>query len=78
MQHPFMPDISEKKLEELQESVNDLTGKLQFAYRMSNAPMIHQLNMVLDGYKAEIAKRLDELYKRQNLNQTIKISKEQK
>lgn len=76
MQHPFMPDISGKSLDELQASIQDLTGKLNYAYRVNNPNLIAQLQMVIEGYKAESNKRLDEIYKKQNMDNRINISKE--
>lgn len=76
MIHPFLPDLSKSSLEELQEKVNTLTKNLTFAYRTGNSSLIGQLNMVLDGYRTEIAKRLDDLYKKQNLGKQVNINKD--
>ena len=76
MIHPFLPDLSTSSLEELQEKVNALTKNLTFAYRTGNSAMIGQLNMILEGYKTEIAKRLDDLYKKQNMGSQVNIKKE--
>lgn len=75
MQHPFMPDISEKTIDELQKSIQDLTSKLTFAHRNGQQFMINQINMVLEGYNIEYAKRMDELYKKQNIQNNIQINK---
>jgi hypothetical protein len=75
MEHPFMPDISNKTVDELQASMSDLTQKLTFAHRMGQSFMINQINMVLEGYKTEYAKRMDELYKKQNIQNNIQITK---
>ena len=75
MQHPFMPDISEKSIDELQKSIQDLTSKLTFAHRNGQQFMINQINMVLEGYNIEYAKRMDELYKKQNIQNNIQINK---
>jgi hypothetical protein len=37
--------------------------------------MINQISMVLDGYNKEYAKRMDELYKKQNIQNNIQIDK---
>lgn len=65
MTHPFIHDLSDKSLEELQEAISSLTSKLTFAYRMGNQPMIHQLLMAIDSYKVEYGKKMDELMKKQ-------------
>ena len=75
MEHPFMPDISDKTVDELQTSMNDLTKKLTFAHRMGQSFMINQIQMVIEGYKTEYAKRMDELYKKQNIQNNIQITK---
>ena len=75
MQHPFISDLSDKSLEELQSTITDLQGKLNFAFRMGNSAMISQLRMVIESYQTESAKRLDELYKKQNLKTSVNVSK---
>ena len=75
MQHPFISDLSDKTLEELQSTITDLQGKLNFAFRMGNSGMITQLRMVIESYQAESAKRLDEMYKKQNLKSSVNVSK---
>lgn len=71
--HPFINDLSEKSLEELQTTITKLTGNLNYVYRTQNHAMIQQLHMVIDSYKAEVSKRLDDLYKKQNLKNTINV-----
>lgn len=78
MQHPFITDLSDKSVDELQNTINDLTKKLNFVYRTQNGPMIQQMLMVLESYKAEYGKRIDEMYKKQNLQNKINISKDSK
>lgn len=75
MQHPFINNLSDKSLEDLQKTISDLTGKLTFAYRTGNGPLVHQLNMVMESYKAEYSKKIDELVKKQNIQNKIKIEK---
>lgn len=76
MQHPFINDLSDKSLEDLQEAISGLMSKLQFAYKMQNGPMIHQINMVLESYKAEYSKKMDDIIKKQNIGNKINIQKE--
>lgn len=77
MTHPFVGDLSEKTLDELQETINKLTQHLTFSYKTQNSPMIGQLQMVMESYKAEYSRRMDALYKKQNLQDKIQVSKEQ-
>lgn len=78
MQHPFINDLSDKSIDELQTTINDLTKKLTFVYRTQNGPMINQIQMVLESYKSEYSKRIDEIYKKQNLQNKINISADKK
>ena len=73
MQHPFISDLSDKSLEDLQTTISSLMTKLNFAYRTGNGPLMHQLNMALDSYKSEYAKKMDDLIKKQNMQSKIKI-----
>lgn len=76
MEHPFVNNLSDKSLDELQNTIQSLTMKLTFAYRTSNGPLIHQLYMALESYKAEHAKKMDALIKKQNMHTKIKIEKD--
>jgi hypothetical protein len=73
MQHPFITDLSDKSMEDLVTIMGDLTKKLNFAYRMQNSAMVGQLHMIMESYKNEYNKRMDALYKKQNLNNSINI-----
>ena len=76
MEHPFISSLSDKTLEELQGSITELTKKLNFAYRMQNTAMITQLLMILDSYKQEHNRKMDDLLKKQNTQTQISIKKE--
>jgi predicted Zn-dependent protease len=76
MEHPFISSLSDKTIEELQSSISDLTKKLNFAYRMQNSSMINQLNMVMDSYKAEYGRKMDEMLTKQSDRTKINIQKE--
>ena len=78
MQHPFINNLSDKSLEDLQTSITDLMKKLNCAYSMQNGPMIHQISMVLESYKAEHNKKMDEIMKKQNIQTTVSVEKESK
>jgi len=73
MEHPFISDLSDKTIEELQETLSDLTTKLTFAYRMQNNAMVSQLQMVIESYKNEHNRKLDALFKKQNIDATINV-----
>lgn len=76
MEHPFIRDLDTKTIEELQTDISNLTSKLNFAYRSSNGPLIHQLNMALESYRNAYAKKMDDLVKKQNIQGQIKIQKD--
>lgn len=76
MEHPFIHDISDKSLEELQTKISELSTKLNFAYRTSNGPLIHQIQMAMESYRNAYAKKMDEMIQKQNINATIKIVKD--
>jgi len=78
MQHPFITDLSNKNIDELQNTINDLTKKLNFVHRAQNSTMTNQIRMALESYKSEYNKRIDEMYKKQNLQTKINISKDTK
>jgi len=76
MSHPFISDLSDKTMEELQSTITQLLGKLTFAQRMQNRVMVNQLYMVIDSYKTEYNKRMDELLNKHNANSKINVKKE--
>ena len=78
MQHPFVNDLSDKSLDDLQKSITDLMNKLTFAYRMGNGPLIQQLQMVINSYRTEYNKKMDELISKQKINTKISIEKDKK
>ena len=76
MEHPFINDISDKNLEELQNTVSDLNSKLTFAYRTGNQPLIHQLQMVIESYRNQMNKKMDEIFAKQKIKTQINIQTE--
>jgi hypothetical protein len=76
MLHPFIHDLSDKSLEELQTAINGLMTKIAFAQRTLNQPLVHQLGMALESYKTEYAKKTDLLLNKHNGQNKINIQKE--
>lgn len=78
MEHPFLPSQSlrDKSLEELQSTINNLTSKLTFAYRTRNSALIGQIQMVMESYKNEYNRKMDEMISKQNIQNRINIKKE--
>ena len=74
MQHPFINDLSDKSLDDLTKTLTDLQGKLTWARRSMNQPLINQMQMVIESYNTEYQKRMDDMYKKQNIEGSINIS----
>ena len=71
MEHPFINNLDALSLEELQTKLSDLTGKLAFAQRMGNGPLVNQINMALESYRSAHAKKTNELM--QKVTGVIKV-----
>jgi len=71
--HPFIGDLSDKSLEELQKTISSLTTKLTFAGRTGNRPLMNQINMAIDSYRSMYNQKMDELVKKQNIQSLINI-----
>lgn len=78
MEHPFLAstDLEGKTIEELQDSIGNIMNKLTFAYRTNNGPLIHQLQMVLESYRTQYFKKMDEVFAKQKLNNQINVQSE--
>jgi hypothetical protein len=76
MEHPFISSLSDKSVEELQNTISSLTSKLTFAYRTGNRALINQLTMAMESYKKEYSKKMDEMVKKKDLENKINIQKE--
>jgi hypothetical protein len=76
MEHPFITNLSDKTLEQLQDTISNLNQKLTFAYRSKNGPLIQQLNMVLESYRNEYQKKINDMIKKQNIEGQVRITKE--
>lgn len=74
MEHPFISDLSKLSMDDLQEKITELNKRLTFVARMNNTSMYGQLLMVIDSYNSEYNKRMNEVYKKYNLNNTIQIT----
>lgn len=76
--HPFIDDLSKKSTEELQSAISGLYQKMTFANRTNNQYVANQIQMVINSYNVEFKKRMDEMYKKQNIDQQINISNDSK
>ena len=75
MKHPFVEDLSQKTLEELQNIISSLNNKLSVAYRMGNQSLINQMNMVIESYKDEYNNKMNDLINKQKIQHNINITK---
>lgn len=75
MEHPFIKDLDDKSLDELQTSLSELSKKLTFAYRTQNGALISQLQMAMESYRVAYQKKMDELVKKQNISMQINVTK---
>ena len=77
MEHPFLSSqsLKDKSLEELQSTMNDLTSKLTFAYRTRNSALIGQVQMVMESYRNEYNRKMDEVFRKQNVQNKINVKK---
>jgi hypothetical protein len=71
--HPLLGSLSEKTIQELEETISSLTKKISYMSRMHNQAMLNQLIMVLNGYKSEYYKRQNELIEKNQSNMKNKI-----
>jgi hypothetical protein len=78
MQHPFITDLSDKSIEDLLKAISDLNQKLNFSYRTQNGALINQLKMALESYNNEYKKRMDEIYKKNKIDNKINVSTDKK
>lgn len=75
MNHPFISNLSNKSLEELQQTLSELMNKLTFAHRMGNGPLIHQLNMAIESYRVAYTDKMNDMIKTQKINTKVSIDK---
>lgn len=78
MEHPFIHDLSDKSLEDLQTTISSLSTKLTFAYRTGNSALIQQINMALESYRNAYKQKMDDMIKKQNILGQVKIVNEKK
>jgi hypothetical protein len=76
MEHPFINDLSDKTIEQIQDTISSLHQKLTFAYRTGTSALIQQLNMALDSYRKEYQTKIDSMIKKQNIEGQVRITKE--
>jgi hypothetical protein len=74
MEHPLIGDISDLRLEDLTDRINDLHKKLQIAQNTGNGYLANQLRMALETYQNQYQARLKEQIKPTDPDFTDKIN----
>jgi len=77
MEHPHLniKNIKAKlTLEQVEEKLADIMGKLNFAYRTGNQPLINQLNMARETYTQAQNDKLNEMFDDKELGDKINIT----
>jgi hypothetical protein len=57
MGHPLTPDLSKFTQEELTNKYNELTKRLNYAFRIGQADMVGQLQLLMQDYQTELNDR---------------------
>lgn len=68
MEHPLIGDLSTLTLDELNSKVGELQKKLSIAQRTGNGHLANQIRMALETYYNAYQARLQESYKKENIN----------
>lgn len=74
MAHPLAPDLTKLSDEELHTKHAELVNRLSFAYRMGQGQMVMQMQLLLDDYATEVAKRNQKLLDSSGKNYSDKIN----
>ena len=75
MKHPFINDLDDLSVEDLQNKLTDLHNKITFAYRTGNSALIHQLNMAIERYREADNKKIDSVFDKNKTQTKIQITK---
>lgn len=66
--HPLAPNLSDLTMDELMKKYNELCSKFQLASRVGSGGVVYQMQLLIETYRAEIARRhqqmLDEASKK--------------
>ena len=78
--HPLAPDLSKLTDDELQQKRGELQNRLMMSYRMGNADLVMQLQLLLGDYDMELQSRnqrmMDQMSKAsKNFGNIINISR---
>lgn len=76
MEHPLIQNLDDLTIDELAAKVNELSGKLNIAYRTGNGHLCDQIRMAIESYQNKLREKQQKQYSeaQQNFNDKIKIS----
>jgi len=57
MGHPLTPDLSKLTMDEVTQKYGELLKRITYAYRIGQADMVQQLQLLLSDYQAELDRR---------------------
>ena len=74
--HPFIDnqELKEHSTDELQTKMAELNRKLSSAMRMNNGALVNQIRMALTSYDEAYKSKIQEQYKKLNINSKIDIN----
>lgn len=74
--HPFIDnqELKEHSTDEIQTKIAELNRKLNSAMRMNNGALVNQLRMALTSYNEVYSSKIQEQYKKLNINSKIDIN----
>lgn len=75
MTHPFVADLSDKSIDELQTTITELNKKMLFAGRTHNQALMSQLTLVLESYNQAYSKKMSEMQEKLGASSKISITK---
>lgn len=76
MNHPFIDNqaLKEHSTDELQTKIAELNRKLNSAMRMNNGALVNQIRMAITSYNEVYASKIQDQYKKLNINSKIDIN----
>lgn len=57
MGHPLTPDLSKLSMDDLTKKYSDLLSRITYAYRIGQADMVQQLQLIMEDYQNEMNER---------------------
>lgn len=76
MNHPFIDNqaLKDHSTDELQNKIAELNRKLNSAMRMNNGALVNQIRMAITSYNEVYASKIQDQYKKLNINSKIDIN----